>query len=68
LHYKEREQLRLNVNALVEATIEGMQMAEEWYLEDILHSELDDAFPLDKAVEEFGQDIAIPEREDHATL
>jgi hypothetical protein len=64
----ELKQMQANMEALAEVVVDGLQIAEEYYLENILFNELEDALP---AGESEGIDVEMPfetERVDHAAL
>jgi hypothetical protein len=63
----EKRQMEANIDELSEIVLEGLQIAEEYYIEDLLFAKLDSMLPK----EELGIPIEMPlqtERIDHAAL
>jgi hypothetical protein len=58
----EKKQMEVNLNVLQERVFDGLQTAEEHYIEDLLHHYLDDAIQKPEESEE------TTERVDHAAL
>lgn len=57
--YLEKERMKEGTNALAEAVVEGMQTAEEQYLEDILFSEFQSLIPASSIGEEEKSHAAV---------